>query len=53
MLKNVRMKDVVNAIEKLSEKNIIDYLRIIVPIAISIVAIILSITTVRENGFIM
>ena len=37
------MEDVVRAIEKLAEKNIIDYLLVIVPIVVSVVAIIISV----------
>ena len=39
------MKEIVTAIEKLAEKDIVDYLLIIAPILISIVAIIISIAT--------
>ena len=44
------MDKVVKAIEKLAEKDIIDYLLVIVPIAISIVAIIISITTSKKQN---
>ncbi len=44
------MEDIVKAIEKLAEKDIIDYLLVIVPIAISIVAIIISIATARKQN---
>ena len=47
------MEDIVKAIEKLAKKDIIDYLLVIVPIAISIVAIVISIATARkQNRFI-
>lgn len=44
------MEDVVKAIEKLSEKDIIDYLLVIVPIVVSIVAIFISIATARKQN---
>ena len=44
------MEDIVKAIEKISEKSIIDYLLIIVPIAISLVAIFVSIVTARRQN---
>ena len=44
------MEEVVKAIEKLAEKDIIDYLLVIVPIAISIVAIIISIATAKKQN---
>lgn len=48
------MEGVIQAIEKLSQKNIIDYLLIIVPIIISLVAIFISIATAkRQNNIAM
>lgn len=44
------MEEVVKAIEKLAEKDIFDYLIVIVPIAISIVAIVISIATARKQN---
>ena len=44
------MGEIVKAIEKLAEKDILDYLLIIVPIFISFVAIIISITTARKQN---
>ena len=44
------MEELVKAIEKISEKSIIDYLLIIVPIAISLVAIFVSIVTARRQN---
>ena len=44
------MEDIVKAIEKLSEKNIVDYLLIIIPILISIFALIVSIQTTRKQN---
>ena len=44
------MEDVVNAIEKLSEKDPVDYLLIIIPIILSFLAIIISISTARKQN---
>ena len=44
------MGDIARAIEKLSEKDIIDYLIVIVPVVISIVAIVISIATARKQN---
>ena len=44
------MEDLIKAIEKLSEKTWVDYLLIIVPIAISLIAIIISVTTARRQN---
>lgn len=44
------MEDIVKAIEKLSQQTWVDYLLISVPIAISIVAIIISIATARKQN---
>ena len=44
------LKEIVKAIEKLSEKDIIDYLLVIVPILVSIVAIFISIATARKQN---
>lgn len=44
------MEDLIKAIEKLAEKDIIDYLIIIVPIAISVIAIIISIATAKKQN---
>ena len=49
-VKGVEMEEVVKAIEKLAEKSIIDYLVIIVPIILSIVAIGISIATARKQN---
>lgn len=44
------MEDIVKAIEKLAEKDIVDYLLVIVPIVVSIVAIYISIATARKQN---
>ncbi|MBO5930739.1 MAG: hypothetical protein J6Q70_00705 [Clostridia bacterium] len=44
------MEDIVKAIEKLAEKDIVDYLFVIVPIVVSIVAIYISIVTARKQN---
>ena len=44
------MDDLVKAIEKLAEKDIVDYLLVIVPIVVSIVAIYISIATARKQN---
>ena len=44
------MEDVVKAIEQLAEKDIVDYLLIIVPIVVSIVAIVISIATAKKQN---
>ena len=44
------MEDIVKAIEKLAEKDIIDYLLVIVPIAISVVAVVISIATAKKQN---
>lgn len=44
------MEGVIKAIEKLAEKNIIDYLLVIVPIAVSIVAMVISITISKKQN---
>ena len=44
------MEELIKTIEKLSEKNIVDYLFIGVPILISVVAIFISIATARKQN---
>jgi len=44
------MEDIVNAIEKLAEKNWVDYFLIIVPIVISIIAIGITVYTARKQN---
>ena len=44
------MDELVKAIEKLAEKDIIDYLIIFVPIAISLVTIVISIRTAQKQN---
>ena len=44
------MDDRVKAIEKLADKDIVDYLLVIVPIVVSIVAIYISIATARKQN---
>lgn len=44
------MEDIVKAIEKLSEKNLSDYLLIIIPILISVVSIYISIRTSNKQN---
>ena len=44
------MEDIIKAIEKISQKNIVDYLLIIVPIIISLAAIIISVSTARRQN---
>ena len=44
------MDEVVKAIEKLAKKDIIDYLLVIVPIAISVVAVVISIATAKKQN---
>ena len=48
------MEELVKAIEKLSEKDAVDYLLIIVPILISLVAIFISVAiAIRQNKIAM
>ena len=44
------MENIVKAIEKLAAKDIIDYLLVIVPIVVSVVAIVISIATARKQN---
>ena len=44
------MEGLVEAIEKLAEKDLIDYLLVIVPIVVSVVAIYISIATARKQN---
>ena len=44
------MEELVKAIEKLAEKDLIDYLLVIVPILVSIVAIFISIATAKKQN---
>ena len=44
------MEEIVKAIEKLAEKDIIDYLLIIVPIVISLLAVAISVVTARKQN---
>ena len=44
------MEDIVKAIEKLAEKDIIDYLLIVIPIAISLLAVVISVTTAKRQN---
>ncbi len=44
------MEELVKAIEKMSEPNYLDYLAIVMPIALSLVAIIISISTARKQN---
>lgn len=44
------MEDVVKAIEKISEKSLIDYLLIIIPIITSLIAIIISVAATRRQN---
>ena len=44
------MEGIIQAIEKLSEKSVIDYLLVAVPIIISVLAIIISVKTTRKQN---
>lgn len=44
------MEEIVRAIEKISEKSIVDYFIIVVPIVISVCAIIVSVATARRQN---
>ena len=44
------MESIVNAIEKISEKSVVDYLLIIVPIVISLVAVFISVFLARRQN---
>lgn len=50
VLGSVNMDELISAIEKISQKDWVDYLLIIIPILVSLVAIVISIATARKQN---